>query len=139
MALRLRRGTDAERQLITPAEGEIIYTTDTKSVYIGDGTTVGGNRISGSTDGSPAQLTQNLNLNSNDITGTGNIDINGFVTADFNGGLIGDVLGDIQGSVFANNSTLLVDALDGIIFAENVRGEFTGNVIGRHKRLSIRR
>jgi len=47
MALRLRRGTDAERQLITPAEGEIIYTTDTKSVYIGDGTTVGGIIISG--------------------------------------------------------------------------------------------
>jgi len=99
-------------------------------LYAGDGTTVGGNRISGSTDGSPAQLTQNLNLNSNNITGTGNININGFVTADFNGGLIGDVLGDIQGSVFAKNSTLLVDALDGIIFAENVRGEFTGNVIG---------
>lgn len=47
MALRLRRGTDAERQLITPAEGELIYTTDTKSVYIGDGTTVGGIIISG--------------------------------------------------------------------------------------------
>jgi len=130
MALRLRRGTDAERLTIIPQEGELIYTIDTKELYAGDGTTVGGNRISGSTDGSPAQLTQNLNLNSNNITGTGNININGFVTADFNGGLIGDVLGDIQGSVFANNSTLLVDALDGIIFAENVRGEFTGNVIG---------
>jgi hypothetical protein len=47
MALRLRRGTDAERQLITPAEGELIYTTDTKSVYIGDGTTTGGIIISG--------------------------------------------------------------------------------------------
>jgi len=130
MALRLRRGTDAERLTIIPQEGELIYTIDTKELYAGDGTTVGGNGISGSTDGSPAQLTQNLNLNSNNITGTGNININGFVTADFNGGLIGDVLGDIQGSVFANNSTLLVDALDGIIFAENVRGEFTGNVIG---------
>lgn len=47
MALRLRRGTDAERQLITPAEGELVYTTDTKSVYIGDGATVGGIIISG--------------------------------------------------------------------------------------------
>jgi hypothetical protein len=47
MALRLRRGTDAERQLITPVEGELIYTTDTKSVYIGDGTTAGGIVISG--------------------------------------------------------------------------------------------
>jgi hypothetical protein len=47
MALRLRRGTDAERQLITPAEGELIYTTDTKSLYIGDGTTAGGIIVSG--------------------------------------------------------------------------------------------
>ena len=30
MALRLRRGTDSERLLITPAEGELIYATDTK-------------------------------------------------------------------------------------------------------------
>src|SRR6056300_1693316 len=42
MAFRLRRGTDAERQLITPVEGELIYVTDTKAIYVGDGTTVGG-------------------------------------------------------------------------------------------------
>jgi hypothetical protein len=47
MALRLRRGTDAQRQLITPTEGELIYVTDTKELYAGDGTTVGGIRISG--------------------------------------------------------------------------------------------
>ena len=45
MALRLRRGTDAERLAITPAEGELVYTTDTKKVYIGDGSTLGGNII----------------------------------------------------------------------------------------------
>ena len=43
MALQLRRGTDADRLLITPAEGELIYTTDTKKLYVGDGTTLGGN------------------------------------------------------------------------------------------------
>ena len=42
MALRLRRGTDAERLTITPAEGEPIFTIDTKQLYIGDGTTPGG-------------------------------------------------------------------------------------------------
>lgn len=42
MALRLRRGTNAERLLITPLQGELIYATDTKKVYVGDGTTVGG-------------------------------------------------------------------------------------------------
>lgn len=48
MALRLRRGTDAERQLITPLEGELIYATDTKSLYVGDGTTLGGILIAAS-------------------------------------------------------------------------------------------
>jgi hypothetical protein len=42
MALRLRRGTDAERLLIVPLAGELIYTTDTKRVYVGDGATEGG-------------------------------------------------------------------------------------------------
>ena len=42
MALRLRRGTDAERLAITPVAGELVYTTDTKRVYVGDGSTVGG-------------------------------------------------------------------------------------------------
>lgn len=47
MALRLRRGIDAERQLITPLEGELIYTTDTKILYIGDGLTAGGIPVTG--------------------------------------------------------------------------------------------
>ena len=42
MALQIRRGTDAERQLFIPLQGEIIFTTDTKKLYVGDGTTLGG-------------------------------------------------------------------------------------------------
>ena len=42
MALRLRRGTNAERLTITPEIGELIYTTDTKKVFVGDGATAGG-------------------------------------------------------------------------------------------------
>ena len=42
MALQLRRGTNAERAAITFAEGELVYTTDTKGLYIGDGNTSGG-------------------------------------------------------------------------------------------------
>ena len=42
MALRLRRGTNAERLTITPEIGELIYTTDTKKVFVGDGSTAGG-------------------------------------------------------------------------------------------------
>lgn len=42
MALQIRRGTNLERLLITPVQGELIYTTDTKKLYVGDGVTVGG-------------------------------------------------------------------------------------------------
>ena len=34
MALLVRRGTNAERLLITPLAGELIYTTDTKTAFI---------------------------------------------------------------------------------------------------------
>ena len=47
MALQLRRGLDgAARTAITPGIGELIYTTDSKKVYVGDGTTAGGNPVS---------------------------------------------------------------------------------------------
>ncbi len=56
MALRLRRGTNAGRLGITPVEGELIYTTDTKTVYVGDGVTVGGNAVSGGGGGGATDL-----------------------------------------------------------------------------------
>jgi hypothetical protein len=46
MALQIRRGTEAQRGslsgLNTPAVGEPLYTTDTKKLFIGDGSTTGG-------------------------------------------------------------------------------------------------
>ena len=45
MSLRIRRGTDAQRQTLTFDQGEVVYTTDTKKVYIGDGISVGGVNI----------------------------------------------------------------------------------------------
>jgi hypothetical protein len=42
MAMQIRRGTNAERQLMIPLQGELIFTTDTKKLYVGDGTTQGG-------------------------------------------------------------------------------------------------
>ena len=77
MPLRLRRGTDAERQTIIPLSGELIYTTDTKQVYVGDGTTAGGIGLVASTGGS---LLNDLSLNNNDITGAGNIQIGGVIS-----------------------------------------------------------
>jgi hypothetical protein len=42
MALQIRRGTDAQRQTIVFKAGELIYTTDLKDIFVGDGVTTGG-------------------------------------------------------------------------------------------------
>lgn len=46
MKLQIRRGLETNRTSYTPSEGELLYSTDGKSVFIGDGTTAGGNKIS---------------------------------------------------------------------------------------------
>jgi hypothetical protein len=74
MALRLRRGTDAERLLITPVEGELIYTTDTKLLYAGDGTTAGGTLVAGAGGGGGGSTTLNA-LTDTDLTGASNSDV----------------------------------------------------------------
>lgn len=44
--VKLRRGTDLQRKSMIFEEGEIIYATDTKRAFVGDGTTTGGIPIS---------------------------------------------------------------------------------------------
>lgn len=60
MPLRIRRGVEADRTGFTPLEGEPIYVTDTKKVYIGDGSTAGGVNIS-----------QALTVDTQDFTASG--------------------------------------------------------------------
>lgn len=62
MPLRIRRGTNADRTTITPVQGEPIYTTDTKKLYVGDGTTAGGVEIGGG---------GTLTVNTQDFTASG--------------------------------------------------------------------
>jgi len=50
MSLQILRGTSANRTSVTPDLGEPLYTTDDQKLYIGDGTTAGGNQISGGLD-----------------------------------------------------------------------------------------
>ena len=47
MAIKLRRGLEIDRMPIVFEQGEIVYVTDTKKVYIGDGFTFGGNLVTG--------------------------------------------------------------------------------------------
>jgi len=82
MAFQFRRGTDAERQSITPKAGEPLFVTDTGKVFVGNGTTQGGVPVFANvSDDATPSLGGNLNLNNNDIVGTGNINITGTITA----------------------------------------------------------
>jgi hypothetical protein len=72
MALQIRRGTNAARLEITPSEGELLYTTDTKQIYVGDGATAGGVSIGsgGSTYAMSAESTTggaNIRLSGNGV------------------------------------------------------------------------
>jgi hypothetical protein len=51
MPFKIRRGTNTQRLNFIPSEGELLYTTDTKNLYIGDGITIGGNLASGGNGG----------------------------------------------------------------------------------------
>jgi len=132
MALQIRRGTNAERLTITPAEGELIYTTDTKQLYVGDGSTVGGTKadtgITSILDDATPQLGGPLDLNSQNITGVGNIQTSGNITtsgiissssANFTSITFGEGVGNFSGSVFADDSSILVDGISGKINLSN--------------------
>lgn len=131
MALQLRRGLNSERTGETFAAGELVYTTDTKQLYVGDGTTTGGILVSNSVASSPSQLTQNLNLNGFNISGTGNITATAFVgdgsgltnLPNTGGSGTGVIEGqeyaiDIQGSVRGDDTTVIVDSVLGRVSAD---------------------
>lgn len=77
--VQIRRGTNAQRQTMDgvgsnpakPLAGELIYTTDTKDLYIGDGSTTGGNLVSGGSGTTNLSTTANgTSLTVNSDTGT---------------------------------------------------------------------
>ena len=48
MSLRIRRGTEAQRTGVTFDTGELVYTTDSRQLWVGDGVTAGGSPVVGS-------------------------------------------------------------------------------------------
>ena len=43
--LKVRRGSNAQRQTIVLDQGEVGYTIDTKRLFVGDGSTTGGHVV----------------------------------------------------------------------------------------------
>jgi hypothetical protein len=73
MSLRIRRGTDLQRQSITFDPGEVVYTTDTKKLFIGDGATAGGVNVLATMAGSSVvynSTTNALDFNPSGLTTT---------------------------------------------------------------------
>jgi hypothetical protein len=52
--MQIKRGSDSDRQGVVPLAGELFYSTDTKEVYVGDGTTSGGVPITSGGEPGPA-------------------------------------------------------------------------------------
>ena len=131
--LRIKRGTKTQLQTTpgyVPAEGELVYTTDSKEVFVGDGATTGGTPVSvstqnledlGNVQALAAQNDQILVYNGSQWAATDNPAI------------------DVRGNIYGDDSTLLVDAINGKIVgpvetssvtATNVVGNLTGDVVG---------
>jgi Major tropism determinant N-terminal domain len=106
MSLQIRRGTAAQLGNITPIVGELIYTTDTQLVYVGDGSTVGGIPVavggSGNVSGTNL-LTLGIASALGNVYG-GNVLTGGQVSA----------TGNVYGNVFVGNGAGLTDLVTSV-------------------------
>jgi hypothetical protein len=146
MALQLRRGTDAERQLVTFAIGELIYTSDTKKLFVGDGTTLGGKFVGGIAEAGVRPITVfennefitvfepeytssgHLVMNNFDVTGVRNLSVSS-VSSSLVPNNSGISLGETNSrwnQVFVNNISV-AGTING-----NITGVLTGQTIGTH-------
>ena len=134
MPLQIRRGTAAERLAMTQplAQGELLYVVNEEKLYIGNGSTPGGIQITGYTDndakdsaaaiftgGSNNGISFSYNTATNLMTTSVNLsNYSGVIRADA-----------FKGSLFAEDSSILVDAVDGVLRGQHI-GTLTGNVTG---------
>jgi len=84
MSLRIRRGLSTD--IPTPLEGELLYTTDNGNLYVGfydqaQDAVIPKLTSASLVDDSNPTLSANLDLGGNNILGTGNINIDGTITA----------------------------------------------------------
>ena len=139
MPLQIRRGTEAERLAMVPklANGELLWITDAKKLYVGDGVLassalapVTGFNAEDAQDAAALLFTttpthSNISFAYDDLAGT--------LTATVN---LSNYVGTIKassfnGSLVADDSTTLVDAISGT-FNGNLVGNVTGNTAGVH-------
>lgn len=129
MPLQIRRGPTADRVAFTPVEGELIFDTQSKSLYIGDGSTTGGIAAAGLT---AADVRDSVGS----LFADGTHDYITF-TYDPEGETISTVIdlttydGTIQaagfkGTVYGDDSTTLINSVNSSI---NLDGTVKGNIV----------
>ena len=138
MPLQIRRGTEAERNAMVPrlANGELLWITDAKKLYIGDGATassalapVTGFTAEDAQDAAALLFTTSpthsgISFAYDDLAGKLTATVN---LSNYSGQITADVF---RGTLVADDSSILVDGVAGIIPAGKVSGTFTGNVVG---------
>jgi hypothetical protein len=133
MPLQIRRGTEVERENMAQplAQGELLYTTDNRILYVGDGTTLGGVQITGyrdedAQDAAAAIFTNGIHSGINFVYNDLSNRIDATVDlSNYTGTLKAD---SFKGSVVGDDSTILVDALSGT-FNGNLSGNVTGTIL----------
>jgi len=133
MPLQIRRGTNSQRLAMTEplAAGELLYTTDTGSLYIGNGTQLGGVPLSNLTPADIKDLSASIfqagvhsgiSFNYNNVTKT----MDAIVEPDLSN-YAGTIRADgFQGNLIAEDSTLVFNSVDGSL---NLDGTVQGDII----------
>jgi hypothetical protein len=155
MALQIRRGSEAQRQSLsgasTPSIGEPLFTTDTKKLFIGDGSTTGGValgyygsvNVAGQDSLSAAQNTDTLtfiagdnivlttNATNDSVTISAPRDVEEFNTGSINifqNNIVG--LNSNENIVIDPSGTGIVTINSGLTVTGTITGNLTGNVTG---------
>jgi hypothetical protein len=124
MPLQIRRGPTADRLSIVPLLGELVYDTNTQSVFIGDGQTPGGVPITQLSADDVRSITARQFLgqfiDDNSIhTGITFQYVDNRLVATVSDSLTGN----FSGNIFSDDSTLVIDGSSGTVY-----GNFVGNV-----------
>ena len=131
MALQVRRGTDAERLALSgasaPLAGELLFTTDTKKLFVGDGSTAGGVAVDTTLAAQYLNLTTNITPNASNTFDIGSTS-KAWRTGYFNGIVASGEIeaASFNGNIVSDSSTVVVNANAGTVTA-NVTGTLTGD------------
>lgn len=139
MPLQIRRGTEAERNLMSQplAEGELLYVTDTQKIYVGAKNTLGQGILGG------IPVTGYTNEEAVDAVGAALV-AGSHTGITFTYGVTQDTVGRIDATVNLSNysGVIKADAFKGSLFADDgssapgqplvdaISGTFNGNLVG---------